>query len=208
MSPDLAAPGFAELETGAAARGLTVLGGFHDGRGTTILLGPDSATFWGILRASPEADGPNPVDRWSTRVVGAWAAALGARALFPFGTPLQPFVTWALRTGRCHVSPVGLLVHDAQGLMVSFRAALAFDHRLTLPPAPPSPCIGCPEPCRGACPVDALAPTGYDTARCHDWLDDPRGDCMERGCAARRACPASPDRPPAQSAHHMAHFHR
>ena len=39
-------------------------------------------------------------------------------------------------------------------------------------------------------------------------LDTPAGDaCLSGGCLVRRACPASPARPAAQSAHHMAHFH-
>ncbi|WP_347882276.1 hypothetical protein [Jannaschia ovalis] len=120
---------------------------------------------------------------------------------------MQPFISWALATGRCHISPAALLVHDALGLMVSFRGALALPFALDLPPAPPSPCDGCPAPCLDACPVGALGP-GYDLAACHGWLDDPRNDCMARGCAARRACPVSPPRPDAQAAHHMAAFHK
>ena len=199
---------YAALQIGAAKRGLTLLGGFTDDNRTTLLLGPDPQGFWPILQTAPEARHPDPVDRWSTRIIGDWAADLGAQARFPFGTPLHPFITWARRTGRCHISPVGLLVHDAQGLMVSFRGALTLDHDIALPAAPPSPCTGCAAPCLTACPVGAMTGDGYDLRACHDWLDDPRSTCMARGCAVRRACPASPPRPDAQSAHHMAYFHR
>ncbi|WP_179380337.1 ferredoxin [Jannaschia marina] len=199
---------WAALDTAARSRALIPLGGFDANGGTTVLLGPDPATFWSALRSAPESGGPHPVDAWSRRVVGELAAALGAEARFPFTRPLQPFVTWATKTGRCHISPVGLLVHDTQGLMVSFRGALVFGHALPLPPAPPSPCDSCAAPCLTACPVGALGPAGYDLHACHGWLDDPANDCMARGCAVRRVCPVSPARPDAQSAHHMAHFHR
>lgn len=197
----------ATLNAGAAARGLTILGGFNAEGRATILLGPDPATFWPALQAAPEASAPNPVDAWSARVIGDWAQDLGAEARFPFGQPLQPFMTWALASGRCHVSPVGMLVHDAQGLMVSFRGALLFEHEIALPPAPAKPCDTCAAPCLTACPVGALTGEGYDLPACHAWLDDPANACMDRGCAVRRACPVSKVRPDAQSAHHMASFH-
>ena len=45
------------------------------------LLSPDEPRFWDIFTASPEsADGaPDPVDRWSRRVVGGIACALGGK---------------------------------------------------------------------------------------------------------------------------------
>lgn len=202
----------ADLDRPARERGLVVLGAVHpeDG-GTVVLLGPDPARFWPLLVASPEWGGPDPVDRWSARVIGAWAEAVGACARFPFGgPPWEPFLSWALATGRCHASPVGPLVHDALGMMVSFRGALHLPGRLPVPPAPPSPCAGCAAPCAVACPVGALSGShAYDVPACHAFLDTDAGaECLSGGCLARRACPASPPRPAAQSAHHMAHFHR
>ncbi|MGB3554718.1 MAG: ferredoxin, partial [Jannaschia sp.] len=121
----------AALERDAVDRGLTLLGGFDEGAGTTILLGPDPATFWSVLIAAPEWGGPDPVDRWSRRVIGGWAATLGAVARYPFGDPPEPFLRWATASRRCHISPVGMLVHDTQGLMVSFRGALTLPSRIT-----------------------------------------------------------------------------
>jgi hypothetical protein len=52
---------------------------------------------------SPQAtefrDGrPDPIDRWSRRVIGHMACDLGAKALFPFGgPPWHPFIAWAKR---------------------------------------------------------------------------------------------------------------
>lgn len=197
---------------------LAVMGAFHPeadevpGVGTLVLLGPDEPAFWPVFTAAPEyADGaPDPLDRWSTRVVGALADRLGAQAFFPFGgPPHHSFLRWALRSGRAFQSPVGLLVHDRAGLMVSYRGALGLPGRLDLPPPAPSPCDSCADqPCRDACPVGALRGTWYDVPACKADLDRAGNDCMALGCAARRACPVSRGlgRIAAQSAFHMRAF--
>ena len=205
-----AAPALDTLAARAPELGLVVLGAAED-EGTVVLLGPHPDRFWPILRRAPEWEGPDPVDRWSARVIGAWAAEIGATPRFPFGgPPFEPFLRWAAASGRCHPSPVGPLVHDALGLMVSFRGALHFAEALARPAPPPLPCAGCAAPCATACPVGALsADHPYDVPACHAFLDSPAGaDCLSGGCLARRACPASAPRPAAQSAHHMRHFHR
>lgn len=210
---------YAQATDAAQARHLDVLGGFHgaaqDGfDGTLILLGPLEPGFWPQFQGSPEyRDGnADPLDRWSQRVVGGLAAELGAQALFPFGgPPYQPFIDWARRSGRAWVSPVGLLVHDSAGLMVSFRGALILRGRVDLPPLPDCPCDTCAgQPCRSACPVDAMANSSYDLAACHGYLDSgPGRACLTGGCAVRRACPVSQrhGRRPEQSAFHMKAFH-
>lgn len=204
----------------AAAEGLVVLGGFHPGpddgapddAGTVLLLGPDGAEFWARFRASPElADGrPDPLNRWSERVIGGLARRLGGAALFPFGgPPWLPFLAWALRSGRAWTSPVGLLVHETHGLFVSYRGALALPGRLELEPAGTArPCEACARPCLDACPAGALTGAGYDVPACRAWLETAAGDaCLTRGCAVRRACPVGAAlRPEAQSAFHMAAF--
>ena len=211
------------VEAALADQALTVLGGFCAepddalpvGTATLLLVGPRQPGFWPHLTAQPEwQDGtPDPVDRWSRRVIGRIACDLGAKALFPFGgPPYHPFYRWALRTGRVWVSPVRLLVHDEAGLMVSFRGALALRQRVDLPPLPPWPCETCADrPCLAACPAGALTGSGYDLPACHAWLDTAPGkDCMTVGCAVRRACPVSARhaRMPEQSAYHMGQFHR
>lgn len=211
------------LSNAAEARHLRLLGGFHPGPEygvpvrceTLLLVGPAEPAFWPAFQHSPEyRDGaPDPLDRWSKRVLGDWADTLGATAVFPSdGPPYAPFIAWAKATGRVHNSPAGILVHDLAGLMVSFRGALALRQHIDLPPAPPSPCDSClHRPCLSACPVGALAEgQQYDVPRCKDWLDrDRTRDCMTRGCAVRRACPVSQryGRAEAQSAFHMRSFH-
>lgn len=201
MHPDL-------ISDAAAVHALVLLGGLHEDGRTIYLLGPDIATFWDHLQTQPEATGPDPVDRYSTRALNRLAHDLGAEALFPFGTPPQPFITWALKAG-CTTSPVHLLVHPDQGLWVSFRGALAFDGDHPIPAQRPAPCLTCAtRPCLTACLVGALTDSGYDLPKCHAHLDDPANTCMAHGCRVRRTCPASPPRADAQSAHHMSHFHR
>ena len=186
-----------------------------EGVKTLVLLGPDQRDFWAHFTQSPEyRDGaPDPMDRWSERVIGAMAQALGGQAFFPFGTrPPHPFYTWALATGRIWSSPVQFLVHERAGLWVSFRGAIGFGQTVTdTDPPPRNPCDGCPAPCANACPVAALTPAGYDVAACHDYLDSaPGAACMSRGCAVRAVCPVSQatGRAPAHSAFHMRQFHR
>ena len=200
------------------ANALRILGGFavtpedHDiaDAQTLVMLGPDEPVFWDVFRASPEFSAPeNPMDLWSKRVLGSVATATGGRAIFPSdGPPYAPFFTWAMRTGRCHQSPINLLVHDHAGLMVSFRGALALPFALELPAPPQSPCLTCQaKPCLSACPVEALTPDGYDVPTCKTHIRTQGQDCMQ-GCLARRACPVSQQfgRQPAQSEFHMRAF--
>ena len=211
----------AALTARLADHHLCVLGGFHPdpqdgappGCQTLLMLGPAEPGFWPHLTAQPEwQDGqPDPIDRWSRRVIGRIACDLGGKALFPFGgPPWQPFHRWAIRTGRIWESPVRLLVSADQGLMVSFRGALALPERIEIPAAAPRPCDSCDQPCLTACPAGALGPAGYDVPSCHVFLDSPAGQpCLTAGCMVRRACPVSQAyaRLPEQSAYHMRRFH-
>ena len=196
------------------AAGLCLLGGLHEGDATLFLIGPDGSAFWEIFRRCPEylSGKPDPVDRYSSRVLTKIATATGAEAVFPFGgPPYAPFFRWALESGRCFQSPVQLLVHADSGLFVSFRGALKFRGTLELPPALASPCSSCDaKPCLSACPSGALIKDNYDVAACHKYLDSEGGaECMARGCAVRRACPVGQGRrPEAQSAFHMKSFHK
>ena len=216
----LAAVSLTDIAAQAAARHLQVLGGFAcqddptlpAGTRTLLMLGPLEPGYWAAVTTSPEWGGSDPVDRWSRRVVGGLACDLGAKALFPFGgPPYLPFFTWALRTGFVWESPVKLLVHGQQGLMVSFRGALALKQALDLPAPPHRPCDTCAQPCLSACPAGALTGTGYDVPRCHGFLDSDHGQgCMTGGCLVRSTCPVSQAyaRMPEQSAYHMRQFHR
>ncbi len=198
---------------------LEVLGGFTctddpdlpKGTRSLLLIGPAEPGYWAHVQTQADWSAPDPIDRWSRRVIGQLACDLGAKALFPFGgAPYHPFYKWALRTGQVWESPVKLLVHARQGLMVSFRGALAQREEVELPKATP-PCEACHRPCLTACPVGALTGAGYDLAACHGHLDRADGAaCLNGGCLARRACPVSATyaRIPEHSAYHMRQFHR
>jgi len=207
---------FDDILATVATKGLNIMGGLHEDGNTILLLGPGD-NFWPLMRESSEMqDGQSdPFDRWSSRVVSQLAETLGAEPQFPFGgPPYKPFLSWAIATGRAWSSPVGMLVHDDAGLMVSFRGALKFTRQIVLPPRPEAaPCKTCDgQPCTTGCPVNALsAEHGYNVDACHAYLDTPEGkDCMSQGCIARRACPVSQSfgRDPEQSAIHMQNFHR
>lgn len=214
---------YALVTDAAEAAGLIVMGALHPRKarakgaegGTLILLGT-GAGFWAAFSSSAEAtDGaPDPIDRWSKRVVGGLAKRFSGSAVFPSdGPPYPPFIDWALKSGRAFSSPTGMLVHDTVGLMISYRGALLFGDEFAVPAVDmASPCATCAEkPCTTACPVGALSGSApYDVVACHAFLDSgPGKSCMMQGCAARLACPLSrgAGRTPEQSALHMKAFH-
>lgn len=213
---------YQDINQATATCHLEIFGAFHpvaadhapDGTGTLLLLGPKEPGFWDHLRQEPEFrdKSKDPIDRWSSRVIGQLAVTHSGTALFPFGgPPYLPFIAWAIRSGRAWASPVTLLVHDRAGLLASYRGAIALPCRINLPGPAACPCDTCiDQPCKTACPVDALNGQGYDLNACHNFLDTADGaTCMDNGCAVRRACPVSQSygRNPAQSAHHMKVFH-
>ncbi len=214
---------YAALTGRARSAHLDIFGAFDaddgdelpDGSGTVILLGPHEPGFWARVTCEPEfGDGrPDPLDRWSCRVIGHIAADLGAKAYFPFtGPPYHPFIRWALRSGRAWSSPSGILVHDSAGLLVSYRGAIALGRVIEYPSGGASPCLSCTErPCLSACPVNAMTDGGYNVSACRRHIEGaPEGACMNGGCLARRACPLSRGylRAPAQSAYHMRMFRK
>jgi hypothetical protein len=193
--------------------GLVLRGAFHpaaadavpplpDGTsaGTVVLLGFAGRAGWPAFAAAPEArDGaPDPLDRWSRRVVDGLAARWGGVALYPFGgPPWLPFQRWAQRAEAVFPSPLGLLIHPVWGLWHSYRGAVALRERLPIPPqaTAANPCDGCAaRPCLTACPVGAFTPGSYDVDACADHLATSSGEvCMTAGCLARRACPVGAD---------------
>ncbi len=211
-----------DVTSASVAQGLILMGALHPRRvydfddpiGTTVLLGTGPG-FWEKFINSPEYHDTrkDPIDRWSKRVVTQIAAPIAATCSFPSdGPPYPPFIDWALKTGRFHLSPIGMMVHDTVGLMVSLRGALHLAAEIEFPQvAAHSPCDTCHAPCATTCPVGALGEKlPYDVGACRMRLDTSAGkDCMSGGCLARRACPlsAGADRTDAQSALHMKAFH-
>jgi hypothetical protein len=199
---------YARLCRAVEAKGLIARGGFYpnnedkvpaltDGRDVTamVLVGVAGRNLWDSFQAAPEsAQPPNPLDRWSRRVVGELATEFDAVALFPFGgPPFLPFIRWAQRAEDVYPSPIGPLIHPQFGLWHAYRGALAFSRAVDLPAqnARPRPCDTCIDrPCLSACPVGAFSGQSYDVPACIEHIDGRRGaDCLAGGCIARRACP-------------------
>lgn len=212
------------LDAALARHGLAPVGAFHtapgdgvpEGIATLVLVGQRGGALWRAFTASAEFvdTRPDPLDRWSRRVIEEIAARTGGRALFPFdGPPWLPFPRWAARGEGARPSPVGMQVSPARGLWLSYRGALGFTTCLDLPRGAPDdpPCPACSAPCLTACPVDAFARGTYDVDRCVAHVTSPAGSaCREGGCLVRHACPAgrAVTPPAAQSAFHMAAFVR
>ncbi len=202
---------FQRIIDAVAETGLKVFGGFHPepadqvpGNAKTLILagnaGPGMwAAFAAAVSAVERLEAENPLDDWTTRVLGEAAGGLSAVALFPFtGPPYLPFQGWALRAGGVFQSPIGPLIHPEYGLWHAYRGALAFAERLDLPDPPggPSPCESCADkPCLVACPVNAFTPShgekaDYDVPACIGHIASKAGEtCITGSCLARRACP-------------------
>jgi len=206
------------------AHGLSVIGGFAtlpehgaaDDIASIAMLGL-SRDGWDIFSASPEAadGGEDPMDRWSLRVVTAFAKEVRATPLFPFGgPPYQPFLRWAAATGQIWPSPLGMSIHAKRGLWMSFRGALGFaearDDLIAV--TEERPCETCTDkPCLTTCPVNAFKGGVYDVPTCVDHIDTPLGaDCLGYGCKARHICPVGRDwaPQPAQATFHMGAYLR
>lgn len=173
-------------------------GGFSSAL-TVVLLGFTGGLQWEYFVRAPETrDGlPDPLDRWSRRVIGSLAHQFDAFDVYPSGTPAAPlpFQRLALRCEPVHPSPIGLLIHPKWGLWHAYRGALLLPHVVELPPPVSGvrPCASCEtRPCLSACPVDAFRHDGFELEACVEHVRSDAGrDCREHGCLARRACPVA-----------------
>ena len=202
-SIDRAAVEAAVAAAGLVARGVVRLGpadavaALPDGQPavSALVVGWRGRLGWAAFAPSPErADrAPDPLDRWSRRVIGAIAERFGGRAVFPFeGPPWVPFQRWGARAEGLAVSPLGLSIDREVGLWHAFRGALVFAEDLGAEAAPQaSPCASCgPRSCLVACPASAFDGTGFAAARCRAFLESHAGGlCRTDGCRARDACP-------------------
>ncbi|HVJ33915.1 MAG TPA: hypothetical protein VND94_12425 [Terriglobia bacterium] len=173
-----------------------LLGRFPDAR-QLLLVGNAGSAIWPHLKrfltANPAV--PDPLDHWTSRVLGEIAGRFDAMALFPFGgAPWWPFQQWARRADTVSPSPLAILIHPTYGLWHAYRGVLLLRSAVALPPPPPpttSPCDSCSDkPCLHSCPVAAFSPAGYDVEGCARHVNSTAGlECQTRGCLARLACP-------------------
>ena len=200
---------FRQLAAAIKDCGFVVRGGFHAqpddelpaGVHSIVLIGTTGACGFARFRHSHEwGTVSDPMDRYSERVIAALARKLSARVVFPQqGPPWWPFQRWASRAESVFPSPLQILIDPQHGLWHAYRAALMFDSPLvglpvaaTAPQA--NPCLQCASrPCLSACPVNAFDEHGFDRTKCAEHLRSPAGRaCMDKGCAARNACPVAP----------------
>jgi ferredoxin len=199
----------ADIERAVDPLGMIVRGGFHPmpddavpgaepGEATLILIGNAGSTMWDAFdRAWPaarRAHERHPLNTWTREVIAPIAASFGGRALYPSdGPPYLPFQRWAAKAEGLRRSPLGTLLHPVYGQWHAYRAALVVGYNIAiaLPQPTPDSCADCQaKPCLSSCPVNAFQIQGYDVPACADHLAGRAGgDCMERGCLARRACP-------------------
>jgi hypothetical protein len=220
---------YAQIDSALRAHGLIARGGFYptsedgvpplaDGRPVrgVVLVGNVGPEMWHAFTAAPEfGTTPDPLDRWTARVVDSAAREMGGEALFPFGgPPYRPFIAWAKRAEPVTESPLGILIHPDYGLWHAYRGALVFAEPIEVPVREKRgrPCDTCSDkPCLSACPVGAFTNPGYAVPACTGHIAAPAGDvCLTHGCQARQACPIGPDflYAPAQAEHHMRAFLR
>ena len=148
------------LSAEAATHGLFIMAECPDpeGTGTIVLIGAD-ATFWDVFTISREYKNnvPDPVDTWSKRIITRLAD--GQPTVYPSdGTPYAPFIPWALGSAQFFQSPVGMMVHQKAGLMISILGALKLSHPYFAPtPSAPAPSVhSVKQPCLTAGPIGAF----------------------------------------------------
>lgn len=207
-------PALAELTEQLAGAGFLLLGGFPAtpddhlpklASGQTaaqlLMIGSTGPSLWPTFSQSPEfLDGsPNPMDRYTRRILNQIASKNGFDPVFPFdGPPYHPFQQWALKCGGFSQSPLGPLTHQDYGPWLGFRAAFLSGNSLKISPpisSPNGPCDTCHDkPCLNACPVSAISlETGYDVPRCQAHLRSDQTAACWSGCLARHACPFGQD---------------
>lgn len=218
LSSDL----FNDINKRLAKSGMEVLGVFHlDGEealsftGSTnevvgLMVASPGRDMWQVFTDSEHYNGqlPNPMDHWTASVLGEIAMDVGAGLALPFDRPYPPFQAWAKRATHLSNSPLGVLVHREYGLWFGLRGVMfvkvnvenqQLDKLIQQLVIDNHPCDACiDKPCLSVCPVKAFNNDGLDVRACYSYLEETtksgtEPDCLEKGCAARAACPVGAD---------------
>ncbi len=159
-----------------------------------VLVGHSGSSFWPHFESFlSDYSGPDPLDTWTRQVIEPVAETFRCTPLYPFDKPWWPFQQWIALCEGLKPSPLGILIHPEYGLWHGYRAALAFQRVITLPPAPvhSHPCDDCADrPCVTACPANAVSDSPFGVAACRAFLSGQESTaCMPQGCLSRDACP-------------------
>jgi len=155
---------------------------------SVLIIGHAGSEFWQHFKASPEFGDarPNPLDRWSRRVIQAAAPGL-AFASPNDGPPYAPLHALCAG-GSLFPSPLGMMAHAEFGLWTAVRGLLLCEETMPASAAAKLPAPSVFEACFAACPVSAFSTDGYDATACARYLDTNQdADCWG-GCLARKAC--------------------
>lgn len=177
---------------------------------SAVVLATGGPAFFRAFRESPDAQEPiDPLDRFLVRVVEAAVRAEPAAVAgyyFERRGGFADFMELARVCGLGVPSRLGILIHPEFGPWLAIRALILTERLLAATQGDSGfePCSGCPAPCAGACPGDALHAAVFDLPRCAAHSE--RDPACQLGCAARRACPVgAPHRyDPDAEAHHRA----
>ncbi len=187
---------------------------------SVVILACAGRDFERALERAPEAREPrHPVDRFTQRVVGCAAAAMGdhaTRAYFYFDRlsregvrdrdgDFVDLIALGRAAGLGEPGRLRILLHPRYGPWLAIRALLLSE--LACEPTSPlvgfDPCGGCDGDCAQACRADAFSQGELGLQRCFEQrLRDP---VCAQSCVARRACVIGPHHAyaPAMEAHYM-----
>lgn len=167
-----------------------------------LIIGNAGKTMWQVFSKSSEFrdHAPDPMNRWTKRVLDDIAGELGVQVVYPFDEPYWPFQRLAQKAANVQSSPLGILIHSKFGLWHAFRGLFVFDDTAEFESqinvlthqaeSLNHPCDDCIEkPCLNACPVGAFTGDRLDVQSCFTHLDGGNTpDCVQSGCQARCAC--------------------
>lgn len=209
---------FDDLNMRLGETGMEILGAFHLDRDEALrfagseheiiglMIASCGQDMWQVFRASAQFGDrlPEPLDRWTKKVLEDIALESGAGLVLPFDRPYPPFQSWAKRASGICNSPLGVLIHPQYGLWFGLRGVLLvkvivenqqLDKLIQQTKYIESPCDRCIEkPCLSSCPVNAFGDSSLNVKVCYSHLDEvtiskAEPDCLDDGCAARAACP-------------------
>ena len=154
----------------------------------------------GIPKSAEASDGlPDPLDRWSQRVIGSIASELPRwPSIQADPLPRYPFKGLRPAANLCtEVRSVCSSIHSGGSGTPIAAHSFVLPDRISLPRLAPaaSPCSACAtQPCLSSCPVQAFRSGSFHLELCLDHVLSAAGsECRERGCRARRACPVGAD---------------
>jgi hypothetical protein len=193
----------------SAAPSPEMLGGANLGPRSIIVIGNGGGDFWRAFSSFADrrpgwSDRANPLDDFTREIIEHEVVPVvresGAQCLtvYPFmhGGPTLNFIELAKLAGLGGPSIIGVVLNQAYGPWIAFRAALIVDVDLDLPGDAIGfdPCPGCmPRSCITACPAAAVSfPAGWDIPKCLTHRVEVGADCAPR-CHARVGCVIGPE---------------